>query len=193
MKRLFLIAATLAAASVLVKLTGVPVAGQARPAAEAASTLKTSWGEPDLQGIWTDEFQSPLQRPAKYAGREFFTDEERAAIDAKRASKLDHDFRAERGTENDVAGAYNAVFHLRKRTGRRTSLIVDPPDGRMPPYQPDVLKRQAVWREFYVAMIQATSACKKQEPECRGGKFGPSVPQVGGGGSVLPVATGRSL
>ena len=88
--------ATLAVGSVLVKLTLVPVAGQAQAAAKAGPAPKTSWGEPDLQGIWTDEFQSPLQRPAKYAGREFFTDAERAAIDAKRASKLDHDFRAER-------------------------------------------------------------------------------------------------
>jgi hypothetical protein len=35
---------------------------------------KTSWGEPDLQGIWTDEFDTPFQRPAKYANQEFFTD-----------------------------------------------------------------------------------------------------------------------
>jgi hypothetical protein len=178
MKQAFIIVATLAVGGVLLTLTWVPVAGQAPAAAKVAPAVKTAWGEPDLQGIWTDEFQSPLQRPAKYAGREFFTDAERAALDAKRATKLDHDFRAERGTENDVAGAYNAVFHLRKRTGRRTSLIVDPPDGRMPPYTPAVAKRQAEWREFYVAMIQATSACKKQEPECRGGKYGPPSPRL---------------
>ena len=39
-----------------------------------AVALKTSWGEPDLQGIWTDEFETPLQRPAKYANQEFFTE-----------------------------------------------------------------------------------------------------------------------
>jgi hypothetical protein len=38
-----------------------------------ASALKTPWGEPDLQGIWTDEFDTPLQRPSKYANQEFFT------------------------------------------------------------------------------------------------------------------------
>ena len=50
------------------------------------TVLKTPWGEPNLQGIWTDEYQTPLQRPAKYAGKEFFTDEERAALDARRAA-----------------------------------------------------------------------------------------------------------
>jgi hypothetical protein len=39
-----------------------------------AGALKTPWGEPDLQGIWTDEFDTPLQRPAKYADQEFFTE-----------------------------------------------------------------------------------------------------------------------
>jgi hypothetical protein len=183
MKRILLIAlATIFTIPVVfLKLAPVLVAGQtATPKAAAASgpPIKTPWGEPDLQGIWTDEFQIPLQRPAKYANQEFFTDAQRAALDKSRAAKLDHDYRAERGTENDVAGAYNAVYHLRKRTGRRTSLIVDPPDGRMPAYTDAVKKRQAIWRDFYVAMIQATSACQKQEPECRGGKFGPPSPRL---------------
>src|SRR5215510_16511930 len=89
-----------------------------------SSGIKTAWGEPDLQGIWTDEFQTPLQRPARYAGKEFFSDEERAALDAKRAA-TELRPRAERGTERDVAGAYNQVFMSIKKTGRRTSLIVD--------------------------------------------------------------------
>src|SRR3989442_13541378 len=70
-----------------------------------SSGLKTPWGEPDLQGIWTDEYQTPLQRPAKYAGKESFTDEERAALDAKRAA-VELRPRHEKGSEADVAGAY---------------------------------------------------------------------------------------
>src|SRR5262245_37854760 len=99
-----------------------------RPTASAdtpntkSSGIKTPWGEPDLQGIWTDEYQTPLQRPAKYAGKEFFTDEERSALDAKRAT-TELRPRAERGSERDVAGAYNQVFMSIKKTGRRTSLI----------------------------------------------------------------------
>jgi hypothetical protein len=44
------------------------------PVSAPAGALKTPWGEPDLQGIWTDEFDTPLQRPAKYADQEFFTE-----------------------------------------------------------------------------------------------------------------------
>ena len=61
-----------------------PAASADTPATKS-SGLKTPWGEPDLQGIWTDEYQTPLQRPATYAGKEFFTDEERAALDAQRS------------------------------------------------------------------------------------------------------------
>ncbi|PYS03981.1 MAG: hypothetical protein DMG12_11080 [Acidobacteria bacterium] len=138
--------------------------------------LKTPWGEPDLQGIWTDEYQTPLQRPAKYAGKEFFTDEERAALDAKRAA-VELRPRAERGSERDVAGAYNQVFMSIKRTGRRTSLIVDPPDGRTPPLTSDIQKQMAAEREYRLALLQATTTCKNLEPGCRGGKYGPPSPR----------------
>src|SRR5262249_4523757 len=111
-------------ASVLV----VAAVGVLRPptaANESASAPpKTAWGEPDIQGIWTDESDTPLQRPAKYANQEFFTPEQRAELDQERAQLLRRDRRVERGTELDVAGAYNAVFMSMKRTGARTSMIV---------------------------------------------------------------------
>ena len=144
--------------------------------ATKASGIKTAWGEPDLQGIWTDEYQSPLQRPAKYAGKEFFTDEERAALDAKRAA-IELRPRGEKGTERDVAGAYNQVFMSIKKTGRRTSLIVDPPDGRTPPLTAEIQKQMAAEREYRLALLQATTTCKNQEPGCRGGKYGPPSPR----------------
>jgi hypothetical protein len=53
-----------------------------------APALKTPWGEPDLQGIWTDENDTPLQRPAKYAGQEFFTAAQRAELDEARTAVL---------------------------------------------------------------------------------------------------------
>jgi len=140
--------------------------------------LKTPWGEPDLQGIWTDEYQTPLQRPASYAGKEFFTEEERAALDAKRAT-IELRPRAERGSERDVAGAYNQVFMSIKKTGRRTSMIMDPPDGRTPPLTPDIQKQIAAERDFRLALLQATATCKNQESGCRGGKYGPPSPRLG--------------
>ena len=98
--------------------------------------LKTPWGEPDLQGIWTDETDTPLQRSPKFANKEFFTEAEREQLDQARSALLRRDKRVERGTELDVAGAYNSVFMSFKRTGRRTSLVVDPPNGRIPAETP---------------------------------------------------------
>ena len=60
-------------------------ASQVAAAADGTS-LRTSWGEPDLQGIWNDRYQTPLQRPKKYAGRELLTEEEVAALDGQRAA-----------------------------------------------------------------------------------------------------------
>src|SRR5579884_3136796 len=96
-----------------------------RTAAAPAGAATTAWGEPDLQGIWTIETDTPLQRPARFANKEFLTDEERQELDKARAALLGRDKRVERGTELDVAGAYNAVFNTVRRTGRRTSLIID--------------------------------------------------------------------
>src|ERR1700730_15865514 len=103
-----------------------PVVSVKAPAAAAVPT--TPWGEPDLQGIWTDESDTPLQRSAKYANQEFFTEAQRQELDKERSALLRRDKRVERGTELDVAGAYNAVFMSMKRTGTRTSTIVDPPN-----------------------------------------------------------------
>src|SRR5262245_14457518 len=79
--------------------------------APASPSLKTPWGEPDLQGIWTDETSTPLQRPAKYANQEFFTDEQRAELDKERSALPGRDKRGARGSELDVSGAYNAEFN----------------------------------------------------------------------------------
>ena len=68
--------------------------------------LKTPWGEPDLQGIWTEEFDTPLQRPAQYANQEFFTEAQRQELDERRASHYGDDPRQERGSAVDVGGAY---------------------------------------------------------------------------------------
>jgi hypothetical protein len=57
------------------------IGNQAVAQTPALVTLETPWGEPDLQGIWTDEFDTPLQRPAKYASQEFFTEAQRQQLD----------------------------------------------------------------------------------------------------------------
>ena len=169
------VVAVILAVIVLLKVAPVGVAGQT-PAA-AGSATKTAWGDPDLQGIWTDEFQTPLQRQAKYAGKELFTEQERAALDNQRAGILRRDQRVEIGTERDVAGAYNAVFQSIKHTGKRTSLVVDPADGRIPPVTPEAKQRSDAEREFRLALLQATQTCKNHEAACAGGKYGPPSPR----------------
>src|SRR5439155_6275731 len=139
--------------------------------------LKTAWGDPDLEGIWTYDHQIPLQRPEKYAGKEFFTDAEIAELDRLRAGQQRQDYRPQRGTEADVSGAYNTVFLTIRPTGRRTSLIVDPPNGRVPPLTPEAQKRINADREFRLALLQATETCKNREAGCAGGKYGPPSPR----------------
>jgi hypothetical protein len=154
----------------------VAVAGLLRQA-QASAEGKTAWGHPDLQGIWTDPYQTPLQRPPQFANKEFFTDEERQKLDEQRAGIPRRDQRVERGSERDVAGAYNAVFQSVRPTGRRTSLIVDPPDGRMPPLTPEATQRNETEREYRVALLQATETCKNKDAACAGGTFGPPSPR----------------
>src|ERR1700694_1872516 len=128
---------------------------------QRGQALKTSWGEPDLQGIWAIEYQVPLQRPAKFKDKEFFTDAEVAELDKERAAKPFGfgDKRAERGTERDLAGAYDSrVFLSHRHAGRRTSLIVDPPDGRLPAFTPQVLQRQKELREWQLDLIRTTES-----------------------------------
>jgi hypothetical protein len=144
-----------------------------RTVAEAPS-LKTAWGEPDLQGIWTVEYDTPFQRNPKYGSREFLTEQERAEFDRLRSAMHGRDNRGERGSELDVAGAYNNAFGGMKRTGPRTSAIIDPPDGRIPPMTPQAQKIAAEDRDFRRALMQATQTCKLKLPGCAGGKYDPT-------------------
>jgi hypothetical protein len=137
-------------------------------------TLITPWGEPDLQGIWTDETDTPLQRSPKFANQEFFTDAQRADLDRQRSALLGREKRSTRGTEADVAGAYNDVFTPKKRTGVRTSRIVDPPNGRLPAVTPEAQKIAAAEREFRLALLRATDTCKNKERDCAGGTYDPA-------------------
>ena len=147
---------------------------QAPAASGTAPALKTPWGEPDLQGIWTVETDTPFQRSPKYANQEYFTEAQRAEFDRIRSAQRGRDNRGEPGSERDVSGAYNAVWGGMKRTGTRTSLIVDPPDGRIPPLTAEAQKIAAADRDFRLALMQSTQTCKLQLPGCAGGKYDPT-------------------
>ena len=169
------------ALSVALLLHLVLVSAQAPAATGAAArasgpALKTVWGDPDLQGLWTEGLWTPLQRDPKFGNREFYTDEERAAVDKARDPALlgVGDKRPTRGTPQDVGGAYNSVFRSQLRSSRRTSLITDPPDGRIPPQTEEAKKRRQMVVDFENALLAPTDICKNKLVGCSGGTYGPT-------------------
>jgi hypothetical protein len=134
--------------------------------------LKTPWGDPDLQGIWSNPYVTPLQRPKEFGNREFLTKEEIADAERKlveQAKAPGRDSREGAGTEKDVARAYNNHWFGDPsfNRGTRTSLIIDPPDGRIPPLTPEAQRRIADKKEYLEALLQGTS----------GGRPGPISPR----------------
>jgi hypothetical protein len=138
-----------------VAVAGACVAGYVTMRAQAPtsssnsgqSVAKTPWGDPDLQGIWSPGYYlTPIERPNKYQGREFLTDQEIAELEKQAIQAPGRNARLERGSTADVEGAYNDAFTGRGtrviRT-KRTSLIVEPKDGKIPPLTPEAQKRAA--------------------------------------------------
>ena len=133
------VAAVLLVGVLLLKLARAPL--DARTTAAGTSPV-TAWGEPDLQGIWTRATNEPLQRPARFKDRESLTDQERAELDNKISDIVGRESdenRRPRGTEQDVSGGYSAaIFTSHLPVGRRTSMIVDSPDGCVLAFEPPV-------------------------------------------------------
>jgi hypothetical protein len=127
-----------------------PSAVKAKTASSPASKVRrTPWGDPDLQGIWNIATSTPLQRPERVAGKTVLTDEEASEFQEELAQELNRD-RRDGGPEADVNRAYNEHWMDARRLeivkDKRTSLIVDPPDGRIPPLvppTPEVQKKRA--------------------------------------------------
>jgi hypothetical protein len=107
-------------------------ASKAKSAKSTGSSLRTPWGDPDMQGTWFVMADVPLERSAANAGKEFLTEQEVAAADIQKGLNPGRNARSA-DAKQDVGGAYNAVFNSILRTGKRTSMIIDPPDGKIPP------------------------------------------------------------
>jgi len=119
-------------------LVPAPAAGQATPP-------RTAWGAPDLQGIWDFATITPLERPSALAGKEVFTEQEAAEFEKQTLEQRNPD-RRDGTKEADVARAYNEFwwdFGKKIVGSKRTSLIVDPPDGKIPPMTEEGKKRSA--------------------------------------------------
>lgn len=99
---------------------------------------RTPDGQPDLQGIWTNATLTPFERPAVWEGKQFLTEQEAADYEKRVLQDNNRDRRGSTA-EADVAGAYNDFWFERGTKvvpTRRTSLVVDPPDGKVPPLTP---------------------------------------------------------
>ncbi len=105
---------------------------------------KTAWGDPDLQGTWSYASLTPLQRPTSMAEKEFFTEEE--------AAQRNYAVTLDQPDPPGSVGAYNALWFDRGEVGSdlRTSLIVDPADGRLP-MTAETRRRQAEQEEYAAA------------------------------------------
>ena len=109
-----------------VALSGATVGGQTR----GDTVPRTAWGAPDLHGVWTGSSLTPLERPRDLDGRQFLTAEEAAALEARAAER-----RVDAPPRAGDPGTYNQFWFdpgTKVIPGGRTSLIVDPPDGRVP-------------------------------------------------------------
>lgn len=131
----------LAVAIATVSLMAVSVAGQA-PATAKATTAKTwmartSWGEPDLQGTWNFATTTPLERPSDLSGKAVLSEEEVENLDVNLRTRQDSP-----PAPGDT-GTYNQFWWDRGKSIGRTSLIVDPADGRLPPLSVEGQKRAA--------------------------------------------------
>ena len=149
------LAAVLAAA--LFFLVSLPVAGQTSAATDAGWTVpRTAHGQPDLQGVWTNNTATPFERPKAFGDKATLSDEELSVLQQRleeiRAGEQAGDLLADfliqkvlddpefRGFDQDT-GNYNSFWLANRELDHRTSLIIDPPNGRLPPMTSEALSR----------------------------------------------------
>jgi len=156
-RRVLAVPAALAIVTGVLSLAPTPVAAQVASSAQKSTAVanawtppRTPWGEPDLQGVWDYRTITPLERPSELAGKQVFTDEEAANFEREENRRQNRDLidPAKGGLQYPAGGVvpYNEFWYDRGSSlvgSKRTSLIVDPPDGRFPPLTPEAQKRAA--------------------------------------------------
>ena len=146
----------LASLGALAVMIAAPVPAQTRPAAKSKTWTvpRTPGGHPDLQGTWTNATLTPLSRPAQFKGKATVTDAEAKVFENAAAADLKQEDGASDGPIIAAAGSsgtggYNALFldrgtQMERVDGvKRSSLIIDPPDGHVPPLTPEARERNA--------------------------------------------------
>src|SRR5579885_3572378 len=130
-------------------IAAMTLAAQTSTKAKTGAVPRTPDGRPDLQGIWTNATLTPLERPAQFAGKPTVSDAEATAYEQSdlKTNNIDDPeapllARAGSGSGPTAVGGYNNLFidrgtQLARVDGvKRTSLIIDPPDGRIPSNRP---------------------------------------------------------
>jgi hypothetical protein len=103
--------------------------------------LRTAWGDPDLQGTWTNETITPFERPASMANKPFLTQAEAAALEARSIQQRE---RSDGKSSPGDVGTYNQFWFdsgTKVVSTLQSSLVVDPPDGRVP-VRPEALRQR---------------------------------------------------
>jgi hypothetical protein len=114
-----------------------------------SKALRTAESYSDLQGVWSFALLTPLERPSELADKSTLTDQEAAEF-ARNTIAANNRDRRDGGSGADVARAYNDLFYdFGTKAARQTSLIVDPPDGKLPPMTPEGRKREAAYTAMY--------------------------------------------
>jgi hypothetical protein len=165
----FVVSAEVVLSLVVLSLTQGQAAAQSvnakasKSAAETWTAPRTVDGRPDLQGVWANNSATPLERPKVLAGRAVLTEEEVAALKKKAAELFDNGnsdaafgdsvfesvLANVKGTKSGFksidgeTGDYSSVWTVAREWDNRTSLIIDPSDGRLPPMTPQAEKKQA--------------------------------------------------
>jgi hypothetical protein len=165
MRHRFVASIGLATALAIVPLLEPSVRAQARGTVKPWSPPRTPDGRPDLQGTWSFAMITPFERPANLSDKAVLSDQEAAEFEKQTAARANQDEGRQRGSAADVSRAYNDFWYdrgTRVAGTRQTSIVVDPPSGRVPPMTADGQARAA-----------ARAAARKQRgpadgPEDRG-------------------------
>src|SRR5216684_4054247 len=115
---------------------------KAKDAPKNWKLARTAWGEPDLQGVWSYATTTPLSKPSAAGDKTFLTDEEVADLAERTARQQDAPPRP------GDPGTYNNFWWDRGQSVGRTSLIIDPPDGKLPPLTPEAQKARGARAEY---------------------------------------------
>ncbi|MEE2637537.1 MAG: hypothetical protein VYE68_09925 [Acidobacteriota bacterium] len=128
----------------LVVFASTQVAAQSlSTAGQGESGPRTPWGDPDLQGTWTNSTTTPMERPDDLADREILTEEEWAVRNPGSGIS------AFELSSSMPTGAYNDFWLEKGELSLRTSLIVDPPNGKYPPLTPEAVRRRGELRTSF--------------------------------------------